>query len=278
MRGMTPEDLYEIQWVRGAAISPDSQRIAFVVQRLDRESDRNRSQIWLVDTRRGQPRPFTASEGSDTAPVWSPDGRHLAFFSRRHEDEGAQLYVIPVDGGEARRVTELPHGAGAPAWAPDSRRIAFAARTGPKLPPADSKEARPARRIDRLAYKLNGEGFIYDRPYQVYVVDALEEEAKPRQITRGRHSSVGPAWSPDGARLAFVSARHRTAEADGRNDLWVASAEGGPARRITHTDGSYGGPTWSPDGRRIGSTFASEFPANRTLHVTDGPQRPYDAA
>jgi Tol biopolymer transport system component len=125
--------------VKGAAISPDGRRIAFVVQRLDRESDHNRSQIWLVDTRRGAPRAFTSGEGSDTAPAWSPDGRHLAFLSRRDEDEGAQLYVIPVDGGEARRVTKLPHGAGAPAWAPDSSRIAFDARTGPAAPPADSK-------------------------------------------------------------------------------------------------------------------------------------------
>ena len=280
MRGMRPADLYKIQWVRGAAISPDGARIAFVVQRLDRKTDRNRSQIWLVDTPgRSAPRAFTSGEGSDTAPAWSPDGRHLAFLSRRNEGEGAQLYVIPVDGGEARRVTDLPHGAGAPTWSPDSRRIAFAARTGPKPPPTDSKDARPARRIDRLAYKLNGEGFTYDRPQQIFVVDALEEGAKARQLTRGRHASVGPAWSPDGRQLAFVSARHRKAEADGRSDLWVVPAEGGRARRLTHTDGAYGGPAWSPDGRSIASIFAPDFPANRTVHVTDlhsGRTRPLD--
>lgn len=269
MRGMRPEDLYEIQWVRGAAISPDGERIAFVVQRLDRESDRNKSQIWVVPARgRSEPRPFTSGEGSDTAPVWSPDGRHLAFLSRRNEDEGAQLYVIAADGGEARRVTELPHGAGAPSWAPDSQRIAFAAKTGPK-PPADSKAAKPARRIDRLSYKLNGEGFTYDRPEQIHVVDALEEGAKPRQLTHGGYASIGPAWSPDGTQLAFVSARHRTRESDGRNDLWVVPAEGGRARRVTKTDGAHGGPAWSPDGRRIASLYSTDFPANRTVHVTD---------
>jgi hypothetical protein len=48
---------------------------------------------------------FTASEEGDRAPQWSPDGRTIAFLSRRAGSEHVQVYVIPVSGGEAERMT-----------------------------------------------------------------------------------------------------------------------------------------------------------------------------
>ena len=50
MRPMTPDDLYAIHWMGEADISPDGERVAFVVTRMDRETDSYRSAIWLVDT------------------------------------------------------------------------------------------------------------------------------------------------------------------------------------------------------------------------------------
>ncbi|HSE95864.1 MAG TPA: S9 family peptidase, partial [Methylomirabilota bacterium] len=151
MRPMTPEDLYAIAWIGECDLSADGQRIAFVVTRLDRETDRVRSTIWVVDAEGGTPRPFTTGPRRDTAPRWSPDCRWLAFLSERDEAK-AQLYVIPARGGEARRLTSLPFGAGLPVWAPDGARIAFGARTGTP-PDPDAGKARPFRRLTTLKYR-----------------------------------------------------------------------------------------------------------------------------
>jgi Tol biopolymer transport system component len=93
---------------------------------VDREEQADREPVagsmWpMGDTRR-----LTGGTGSDAAAAWSPDGRRIAFVSKRGEDEMAALYVIPVDGGEAEKLVELPWGVAAPAWLPDGKGIVFA--------------------------------------------------------------------------------------------------------------------------------------------------------
>src|SRR5260370_14829124 len=88
-------------------------------------ADKPLSALWLVPTAGGPARQLTAG-GSDSSPIWSPDGAWIAFLGKRVEDETAQIYVIAVDGGEARRLTSVPGGAFAPKWFPNSKRVAFA--------------------------------------------------------------------------------------------------------------------------------------------------------
>ena len=57
------------------------------------------------------------------APVWSPDGRRIAFLSRR--DGGKEVYVMSADGSGQRRLTRDASVPAAPAWSPDGRKIAF---------------------------------------------------------------------------------------------------------------------------------------------------------
>ena len=75
--------------------------MAFVVSRVDLELDRYRSAVWLAAVDGSSaPHSLTAGEQGDGNPVWSPDGRRLAFTSRRAE-EGGTLHVVPV-GARAR--------------------------------------------------------------------------------------------------------------------------------------------------------------------------------
>jgi dipeptidyl aminopeptidase/acylaminoacyl peptidase len=104
-RGMIPTDLFRIQWVSDARLSPDGRLIAFTVTRLDEEADDYRSAIWVVPADGAiPPRRFTGGAGKDSAPRWSPDGVRLAFLSDR-EGGKAQVYVIDMTGGEARKLT-----------------------------------------------------------------------------------------------------------------------------------------------------------------------------
>ncbi|MGE0599370.1 MAG: prolyl oligopeptidase family serine peptidase [Dehalococcoidia bacterium] len=261
MRAMTPDDIYAIKWLGEADISPDGQRVAFVVTTLDRETDGYKSAIWVVDTAGGEPRQFTAGTKRDTSPRWSPDGAHLAFLSERGEEK-PQIAVMPAAGGESRLLTKMPLGAGVPVWSPDGTRIAFSAKTGTP-PDPDTKKAKPYRRITSMKYRINGQGFTYDQRRHLFVVDVSSLECV--QVSDGDWDDTQPAWSPDGATLAFISARHADRDFDSASDIWTVPGTGGEARQVTQTLGARGAPSWSPDGTMIAHIHHPDWPSNGTL-------------
>ena len=251
-RGMTPEDITRIRWLSDVQMSPDGLRVAFVVTTLSEERDEYLSNIWTVAADGGAPRRLTRGDQRDAAPRWSPDGTRLAFVSERQGHKRPQLYVMPTDGGEAVRLTELARGVGDPVWSPDGKRLAFLSRVGGDEAPQDEPEeprSKPARVITTLKYRMNGEGFVYDRRTHLFVVDA--DDGSVNQITDGDANHDGPAWSPDGSLLAFTSARHAERDEDDASDVWVVPADGGEARRVTDTAGPVGRPSFSPDGQVI---------------------------
>lgn len=132
-RPITTEDFLTIERVGSPALSPDGRWVAFTVNRTSIEKNQGDSDLWLVPTDgSAPPRRLTWNEGSDSSPVWSPDGKTLAFVSKRG-DAQPQLFLLPIAGGEARPVTKLPVGVQDPKWFPDGKRIAFVASTWPDL-------------------------------------------------------------------------------------------------------------------------------------------------
>ncbi len=79
----------------------------------------------------------------------------------------------------------------------------------------------------------------------IWLVRPDDPKAKPRQFTFGAKSDTSPRWSPDGATLAFVSAR------DGKPQIYLIGLDGGEARPLTSRPNGASNPVWSPDGRRL---------------------------
>jgi dipeptidyl aminopeptidase/acylaminoacyl peptidase len=248
-----PSDIAHLISLGAPTIAPDGRTAVVAAAAPDLEEDEYRGQLWSIaldgDT---PPRKLTHGD-RDMAPRYSPDGKWLAFL--RAEPKGKpQVHLLPTDGGDARAVTDLPGGAGAPVWSPDSTKLAFTTRV-----PEDGRygqdekitpDKEPPRRITGLQYRLDGVGFLIDHREHVFVVD-LETDGKAEQLTEGGFDNGQVAWSPDGAWLAFVSARHDSREHDLNGDVFVIRPDGSDLRQITDNSLSVGRPAFTPDGAGV---------------------------
>jgi len=263
------EAMWKLQRVGAPALSPDGRLAVAPVTRFDVEADKSHTNLWLFPTEGASPRPLTRNDTSDTAPAFSPDGRWIAFVSKRGDDAESQIYVIAVDGGEAQRVTNLPTGASAPRWFPDSQRIAFVSLVWNDLV---NWEDQAKRKSERDASKLTAkvwdrapfsywDRFLDDRQPHLYSVDRDGGEALAITRLSGFHLPVQEYGtddydiSPDGLELALVANVDRSGIESNYDVIAIAACGCKPAVNLTEenpaTDAS---PRYSPDGRLLAFT------------------------
>ena len=253
------------------AVSPDGAQIVFEVTKVDLAKNCNGAQLWVA-TADGStpPRPLTNGDKSDSHATWSPDGRSLAFASRRSEKKGeATLHVLAMDGpGELRTIATMKDGVDSVEWSPDGRSIAFVSRTQHERYAADDESWQAPRKIERFFTRLNGEGFVFDRPSHIYVVPA-DGTAPPRNLTPGDFQHDGVSWLADSSGVVTSAQRHDTWDRDLASDLYLVPLDGDIQALTNHT-GNYYGPAVSPDGTRvafIGCDDPSTDPQNQHVGV-----------
>ena len=256
-RRIRARDLYRFELIQDLDIAPDGQRVVYTVQRVERETEKKYSNLWLSPTDGGEPRRFTVGDHVDSQPRWSPDGRQIAFLSNRGDEKQPQIYLIPADGGEARPLTDLKGQFGSLAWSPDGTRIACRFRKQDADAAEREKDEQKkklgivCREIERVRYSLDGAGYLPQERWHLWMIDA--ESGAAQQLTDSDIYDEGaPYWSPDGAWLTFAS--NRAADPDfepDADDLYVLPAEGGEMRKVATPYGPKGSPVFSPDGQHI---------------------------
>jgi eukaryotic-like serine/threonine-protein kinase len=178
----TGEDVYEVSIARQT--TPGNSRLVYARRSFD-------TNIWRIDAvRGGTPTRLIASTQDDYHPAYSPDGKSIAFGSKRSGYE--EIWVSHVDGSNPAQLTfEGGPTHGCPRWSPDNRRIAF-----------DSRRAGDS---------------------DIYVIDV--SGGSPRRLTTESSDEVRPSWSSDGQRIYFASNRK-----DGWQIWYMSAQGGAPTQ------------------------------------------------
>lgn len=207
-------------WLRYPAISPDGQTIAFSY----------RGDLWTVPAAGGVATPLTVHDAYEYAPIWSPDGRRIAFASDRYGD--FDVYVVSATGGAATRLTFHSADDVPTSFTPDGESVLFSSA---RLDAVTSVQM-PTRAQPEL--------------YRVALAGGMPEQV----LTTPAEYAV---WDRAAGRLAYSDVKgyempwRKHDDSSFSRDVWLYDAASGAHTRLTAFGADDRQPVWSPDERAL---------------------------
>ncbi len=117
--GLPIDALANTVWVEEFDVSPDASMVAY------KSAKAGTYDIWIAPVDGGEPVQITSMPGREIKPVYSPDGKWIAFEADYRGVDVSDIYIIPAGGGDAIQLTNHPLHDSNPMWSSDSKTDLF---------------------------------------------------------------------------------------------------------------------------------------------------------
>ncbi|ABX51412.1 peptidase S9 prolyl oligopeptidase active site domain protein [Shewanella baltica OS195] len=262
---LSAELLWQLKRIGSPIVSPTGEHIIAPVTEYDLKADKGSTQLWRFDGKHN--RAITAKGLRVSEPVFSPDGKFLAFVSQRNEDEASQIYLLPMDGpGEAQRLTDIPTGVNSIKWV--GKHLYFISNIFPNQSweemktqlTTDTDNKVSAHQWNALPYSQFDHWLDERRQAHVFRIPAkggnVENITQPagHELPRSDQSSASYDVSPNERWIAF-NVYGSENKVDPKIDIFLATIGGNKAENLTADNQAPDlNPSFSPNGKTLAFT------------------------
>jgi len=254
---LEPIDIFNLEYVSNPQISPDGKRIIYIRNYFDIQSDKQFSNLWIINTDGTENRPLTTGNHNDFNPVWSTDQRTIFFQS--NQDGSVQIYKMWLDGGQISKLSNTTTSQGGINLSPDGDWIAFSMFVPEKKVPFAEMPSKPEGAkwndppivIDELVYRIDGGGYVHSGHDQIFLLSTNGGSAI--QITSGAYDHGNDlSWSTDGKSIYFSGNLRDDADYQPLNsEIYKVDISTQAIEQLTDRFGPDQSPKVSPDGKAI---------------------------
>ena len=236
---MSIVDMLNVPSLSNPRLSPDGEAVVYELAEADWKQNKEVRHLWLRRAGEDTATQLTYGKEGESDAMWSPDGRTIAFLTKRGDNEETQIYLLPLTGGESRQLTSHKSSVSSLTWSPDSQAIYFLA-------------AEPKTDEEKEKEEVQDDVFQFDEDKKhthLWRIGTNAEEAE--RVTEGDFTIRDYNLSRDGSQIVVQRAPTPRLNSIFESEIWLIDAEGNGWTQITDNDYAESGAELSPRGDTV---------------------------